>query len=1043
MAEHIFRYVVPAIPDTSHHRLITLCGGNVSKYVFRGFEQLLRTVANFEDNQLAIAIRFIFNPKRNRGVQNRLKLEIAVKTGERVSADTVYQLIEAGPLQEFYDIIPEGKFLEDYELPEEYRAACEVIRYEEKVKPLVSQDQNKNVPNLYYSLQAFEAREDNDYLMLDAFLSKVNIPCCIELLIRPVDHSPDLETHYKYICQLMSVNQLWDELAGGTQEAGLYRVDSMGERIKLGQAKARDPMADEILREQEEVHRKLRQPQLLFHIKTFSIHPEQAMMLASMVVESGISGGKYRIISYQADGPCTTGDWFQQSQEDSRRMNVSLHAMYAGFWGQDLPKVWKKMGRLCRLANVDELKGLFRLPVGGYGSPRCIRKATDPQTQKLKGKLRFFSNVSTLPPLNGGLKIQSQDNLMLFRAKTKEWQTFKLRKTSAGEFTVDIEVEANNATIAQSLPAGEVHVIGQAPKELIRVESPRRFGGTILIGYDLESENPKKHKMDLKNLQKEFRDGASGNLEIHLPIDNIAKHVFVAGVPGSGKTITVFNLLVQLFQHGVPFVVIEPAKTEYRILKTLKDHPDPSVRDLASELRIYTPGNEVISPLRFNPLAYPKGVTLDEHISNVLACFQAAMPMGGPLEALIAEAVEEVYFGRKVGDFPQMDDLLEAARRIMEAKKYEGEIKSNLQAAIEVRLGLLTRRSVGKIFRCYNSVPPVEELLSTPTVIEMDSLSQEHACLLTLFLLSAFREQIRVDAKRRTGGLKHVTVIEEAHNLVGRSGPAQTSEDAADPKAFAAEYVSRMLAELRALGEGMIIADQLPSAVAPEVVKNTGTKIANRLVSVDDREGLGGAMLLGGTELEEIARLSPGECFFYTEGLYRPRRVQCLDANTYLQLPEFPTGEMILPFIIKEKWYEEAQIAKGIEALNSLRAKMNPLKRSVDKIKAIVSNPGGLYPDQVTKAEQLSAPEKRKTMIEIKELLEEQLEDLKDSYNFFLTRVFNPTASSIAPLVERFDEIKQRAFKVEDFFENNIAEPYSELHIYIADVLEDIRIRLE
>ena len=360
------------------------------------------------------------------------------------------------------------------------------------------------------------------------------------------------------------------------------------------------------------------------------------------------------------------------------------------------------MGRLSRMATVDELKGMVRLPVGGHGSPRCIRKATDPK------------------PVAG-----------------KEY---------------------------------------------------------VLIGDDLESGSPDRRAFDalLPDLSAVFDNRTPSSLELKLPRAVLTKHTFIAGVPGSGKTTAVLNLLVQLFRSGIPFLVIEPVKTEYRVLKTLQDHPDPCIQDLARQLRVYSPGNDAISPLRFNPLQVPEGIGLDEHISQVQSCFEAAMPMGGPLQALIAEAIEEAYEKAGSGTFPQMADLLEAAGRIMANKKYEGE----------VRLGLLTRRSMGRTFQCPCSVPSVSDLLRYPTIIEMDYLSQDHACLLTLFLLSALRAHIKVDPKRRVKALHHVTVIEEAHNIVGRTGSAKASEEIADPKAFAAHYVSRMLAELRGLGGG-------------------------------------------------------------------------------------------------------------------------------------------------------------------------------------------------------------------------------------------------
>ena len=814
----IYLYEIPTIPDCTHHRLITLCGGNVREHIFQACEHLVRMIANFQEEQLAMAIRFVFNPMITSGLQQRLTLQLAVKIGESVSEHTVGQLINSGPLAEFYEFKKPEKPQEVYNLDNHYPYICEVIRQEEKIKPLIPKEENPGrIPSVYYSLHPFEARTDNDYLMVDTLLSKIEHPCTIELLVRPVDQSQDLESQYKYITRLMSVNQYENSFSDSIQSTGLLSEESQPAHVTLTLNRKRDPMADDFAREHQELYQMLRQPQLLFHVKAFAMNKENALMLASAIAESAFCSGKYRLLAYGKDGPDNSSSWLDVSHEDSQSMNVSLQAMYHKMWDNEFRKGYRGMARLCRMASVDELKGLIRLPVGGYGSPRCIRKSTDPEAN----------------------------------------------------------IDKNS----------------------------------ILIGDDLESERPEERLFDkhLSDLSKVFCCSRPANLELQLPLQTFTKHMFVAGVPGSGKTTAVYNMLVQLFRHNKPFLVIEPVKTEYRILKTLQKHPDPSVRKLACQLRIYSPGNDTVSPFRFNPLSFPEGITLDEHIGQTLSCFEAAMPMGGPLQALIAEAVEEVYNGYDHDNFPQMEDLVEATRQVMQRKEYEGEIKSNLQAAIEVRLGMLTRRDMGRIFQCQNSIPSVEELLKYPTIIEMDYLSQDHACLLTLFLLSALREQIKTDPNRRRKDLHHVTVIEEAHNIVGRTSSAKASEEIADPKAFAAQYISRMLAELRALGEGIIIADQLPSTVAPEVVKNTGTKLAHRLVSNEDREDLGGAMLLGATEIEEIARLDPGEAYFYTEGLHRPRCVRCLNANEYLKLEGYIGTVSIVSIISKEDWFIENQ----------------------------------------------------------------------------------------------------------------------------------------
>lgn len=201
-----------AIPDCTHYRLVTLCGGNVRERIFGAAEHLLRMVANFQEGQLALAVRFVFDPDRSNGLQNRLSLHVAVKVGPRVSEDTVRQLISSGPLAEFYDLSDSTLPQRSFDLPCQFRAVCEVIRQEERVKPLIPQEQNPGrIPKLYYSISSLEARDDNDYTMVDSLLSRMSQPCVVDMLVSPVDQSQDLEAQYKYVTRLMSVNEYADD----------------------------------------------------------------------------------------------------------------------------------------------------------------------------------------------------------------------------------------------------------------------------------------------------------------------------------------------------------------------------------------------------------------------------------------------------------------------------------------------------------------------------------------------------------------------------------------------------------------------------------------------------------------------------------------------------------------------------------------------------------------------------------------------------------------------------------------------------------------
>ena len=424
---------------------------------------------------------------------------------------------------------------------------------------------------------------------------------------------------------------------------------------------------------------------------------------------------------------------------------------------------------------------------------------------------------------------------------------------------------------------------------------------------------------------------------LHLGLDQFQKHLFIAGVTGSGKTTTILGLLVKLWQnHRIPFLVLEPAKSEYRALAE-------SGGDLASDLRIYTPGSDRLSPFRFNPLEVPPGVTVEEHISAIEACFAGAIPMsGGPLPSLLSEAIQSCYTseGFRLGDmdaagrsWPTMKSLVAAAREIMEQRGYVGEVKANLATALDVRLSSLCQRSVGRMFSSERSSPSLDELLEWPTILEMDALNLDQQNLLVLFLLASIRE--RLMRKGPAGTLRHVVVLEEAHNLIGvhgTQGPA--SADLADPRGHAARALSRYLAEIRAFGVGMLVVDQSPAAIAPDVLKNTSVKIVHRTVSTDDRDALAGAMLMDDHAHRELARLQVGEAYIYNERLYRPVRVAC--ASPALGRGR-PNDDALLQRWSRMDWYTCAQgerlgmLSEKLEGiLTSLRNGMAAALRAIN-----------------------------------------------------------------------------------------------------------------
>ena len=430
----------------------------------------------------------------------------------------------------------------------------------------------------------------------------------------------------------------------------------------------------------------------------------------------------------------------------------------------------------------------------------------------------------------------------------------------------------------------------------------------IVCGYDAQ--------IDTKNPQDPAHRVPLGIRECDLP-----KGVFVVGMPGYGKTTFIINMLLQLAVRNIPFLVFEPAKTEYRVLKCLKQHPDPAVRQLAQELQVFTPGNEEVSPFRINPLIKPFGIGLDQHIENILACFDAAFPLEGPMRLLLKQALEQVYEDHPHAT-PRMADLVAAARKVLASKGYAGEVDSNLRAAIGLRLESLTRGAMGQIFGCGEDMPTLAQLLTGRSIIELAALTQEPAALVTLFILTRLTEEVRVTPADHP--VRFVLGLEEAHNLAGRQRAAAASEENANPEAHASEFICRMLVEYRALGVGIVIADQFCSAVAETVSKSTATKMAFRQVTKDEREEMGDMMLCSALEKEELARLQPGEGFLFTESYFASRRIRTPNVRVDLGMPPEPRGNAILPYLVEDPWFIHA-------AAQRVAAEMGQLRREMDR----------------------------------------------------------------------------------------------------------------
>jgi hypothetical protein len=174
------------------------------------------------------------------------------------------------------------------------------------------------------------------------------------------------------------------------------------------------------------------------------------------------------------------------------------------------------------------------------------------------------------------------------------------------------------------------------------------------------------------------------------------------------------------------------------------------------------------------------------------------------------------------------------------------------------------------MFRTERTNPPLESLLTVPTVIEMQRLTGEQKNLTSLFILSILNRIVR--NRGLSDRLRLLVVIEEAHNLAGAA--QTTSAEDGSAKGPATELLVNLAAEIRAYGVGLVFIDQSPEAIASEIRNNVTTKVSHRINSSKDVEAVVGAMPSAGTREEELFRLRPGEARIFNERMYRPARIQ-------------------------------------------------------------------------------------------------------------------------------------------------------------------------
>lgn len=419
---------------------------------------------------------------------------------------------------------------------------------------------------------------------------------------------------------------------------------------------------------------------------------------------------------------------------------------------------------------------------------------------------------------------------------------------------------------------------------------------------------------------------------VAVDIPSLASHVFITGSTGTGKSNTVYAILGQLLEKKIKFCVIEPAKGEYK-----------NVFGNRADVNVYGTNPKYTPLLRINPFAFPEGIHVFEHIDRLIEIFNVSWPMYAAMPAILKDAVILAYkragwnlktsmnpYGKDL--FPDFADLISCLKATIEASDYSAENKGNYTGSLVTRVKSLTNGLNGMILTGHEI--SLEKLFDENTIIDLSRVGSTETKSLLMGILIMRLNEYRMDtAEGMNNPLKHITVLEEAHNILGSA--SDSGPEGAGMQQKSVQLLTSAIAEMRTFGEGFMIVDQSPSSVDIAAIKNTNTKIIMRMPEANDRNLVGGAAVLSDEQLAELALLHKGEAVVYQNDWLEPALVNIRSAREIINVDESyqyqQLGDIAIP---KISAIEIAEVGK----MMVYRLVENPLPCSQENFQKLMEN---------------------------------------------------------------------------------------------------------
>lgn len=466
---------------------------------------------------------------------------------------------------------------------------------------------------------------------------------------------------------------------------------------------------------------------------------------------------------------------------------------------------------------------------------------------------------------------------------------------------------------------------------------------------------PDEDKMNLGKIYHMGKEEAAGLL---LNRQAMASHTFITGSTGTGKSNAVYHLLDEITKNGqTTFLVVEPAKGEYK-----------NVFGNCTDVQVFGTNPRETPLLRMNPFAFPENIHILEHIDRLVEIFNACWPMYAAMPAVLKDAIERSY--QKVGwdlrnsesekgVFPTFFDLLDILPGVIEESHYSKDTQSDYVGALCTRVKSLTNGIYGSVL-CAEDALSDAEMFDQNVIVDLSRVGSMETKSLLMGILVMKLQEYRMCSSGMNSRLRHVTVLEEAHNLL-RKTSAEQSQEGANLQGKSVEMLANAIAEMRTYGEGFIIADQAPGLLDMSVIRNTNTKIILRLPDEEDRKLVGKSAALKEAQIDELSKLPLGVAAVYQNEW--PEAVLCkieaypMPENAVYHKPSKMPHEINAEFV-----FGQLAVGKELKPLSS--SEMEQLKLWLKRHEMMLKPEDGRYLERVFAGGELDVAKTRKTVFD-------------------------------------------------------------------------------